>query len=264
MEVSQRIAVTGMLASQRQLEVVSNNLANVNSTGFKRAVAHTTDIGYQAGITAPVGADGAPVRVVGIGEGTQLADVHHDFLPGAVQATGNPLDIALQGDGFFSVRMPDGNPGYSRDGSFRLDSTGRLVTSGGLAVQSDAGSDLTVPTNSVDVRFDDAAQLVATAADGTSQIVGRLGLSQFPNNRGLLAAGQNTWTATAASGAAVNIPQGAANAPMVVAGALEGSNVEVGDEFTRLIQAQRGYQLNSKVVQAWDDVERMANELRSA
>src|SRR5213082_1265579 len=125
MEVSQRIAVTGMLASQRQLEVVSNNLANANSTGFKRAVAHTTDVGYQAGLNAPVGPDGTPVRLVGIGEGTQLADVHHDFLPGAVQATGNALDLALQGDGFFSVRMPDGTLGYTRDGSFGLDGSGR-------------------------------------------------------------------------------------------------------------------------------------------
>src|SRR5438876_2865475 len=144
MEVSQRISVTGMLANQRQLEVVSNNLANINSTGFKRAVAHTTDVGYQAGLTAPVGPGGASVRITGIGQGTQLADINHDFVPGALQATGNPLDVALQGDGFFSVTMPDGQLGYSRDGSFNIDSTGRLVTSGGQPVQSDTGTDLTV------------------------------------------------------------------------------------------------------------------------
>ena len=263
-DVSQRIAVTGMLANQRQLDVVANNLANVNTTGFKKAVAHTTDIGYQAGLTAPVGPGGTPVRLQGIGEGTQLADINHDFLPGAVQATGNPLDIALQGDGFFSVTMPDGTQGYSRDGSFNVDGSGRLVNAGGLPVQSDTGTDLIVPPDSVDVRFDDAGQLSATAADGTSQIIGKLALSTFPNNRGLQAAGQNIYTATAASGAAVAVPQGAANAPLVVAGALEGGNVDMADEFTRLIQAQRGYQLSSKVVQAWDDVERMANELRSA
>src|SRR5205823_14219736 len=105
MEVSQRIAVTGMLASQRQLDVVSNNLANANSTGFKRAVAHTTDTGYQAGLTAPVGPGGMDVRLVGIGEGTQLSDINHEFTPGAVQATGNPLDISIQGDGFFNVTL---------------------------------------------------------------------------------------------------------------------------------------------------------------
>src|SRR5215216_1986304 len=139
MEVSQRIAVTGMLANQRQLEVVSNNMANLNSTGFKRAVAHTTDVGYQAGITAPV------------------------------------------------------------------DGEGRLVNASGMPVQSDTGADLTVPLDSIDVRFDDAGQLTATAADGTAQIVGRLGLSMFPNNRGLLSVGQNTWSETPASGAAVAV-----------------------------------------------------------
>src|SRR5919205_1037942 len=136
MDVSQRIAVSGMLASQRQLDVVGNNLANANSTGFKRAMAHTTDVGYQAGLTAPVGPGGANVRMVGIGEGTQLADINPDFLPGALQATGQPLDIALQGDGFFSVTQPDGTTGYTRDGSFTLDASGTLVTQGGLAVQS--------------------------------------------------------------------------------------------------------------------------------
>jgi len=264
MEVSQRIAVSGMLASQRQLDVVSNNLANVNSTGFKRAIAHTTDVGYQAGLTAPVGVGGANVRIVGVGEGTQMGDINHEFMPGAVQATGNPLDVALQGDGFFAVRTPDGQTGYTREGSFTLDGTGRLVTSGGLAVLSDTGADLTVPAEAIDVRFDDSGQLNATLADGTTLTVGQVGLTLFPNNGGLQAMGQNVWTATPASGAAVQLAPGAANAPVMVAGALEGSNVDVGDEFTRLIQAQRGYQLNAKVVQAWDDVSRMANSLRSA
>jgi flagellar basal-body rod protein FlgG len=264
MEVSQRISVTGMLASQRQLEVVSNNLANVNSTGFKRAVAHTTDTGYQAGLTAPVGPGGLDIRLVGIGEGAQLADITHEFMPGGVQGTGNPLDVALQGDGFFQVSMPDGSTGYTRDGSFGLNASGTLVTSGGLPVQSDTGTLLSVPATSLDIRFDDVGQLLATDATGAEQVIGRLGLSGFPNNTGLQAAGQNVWTATANSGAPISIGQAAANAPLVVAGALEGSNVNMADEFTRLIQAQRSYQMNSKVVQAWDDIERMANELRSA
>jgi flagellar basal-body rod protein FlgG len=262
MEVSQRISVTGMLASQRQLEVISNNLANVNSTGFKRAVAHTTDTGYQAGLTAPVGPGGLDVHLVGVGEGTQLADIGHEFMPGSLQGTGNPLDVALQGDGFFQVTMPDGSTGFTRDGSFGLDAGGALVTSGGLAVQSDTGAPLRVPANSLAVAFDDAGQLLATDATGTQQIVGRVGLSQFPSNGGLQANGQSLWTATAASGAPVPVAQGSPNTPLVVAGALEGSNVEMADEFTRLIMAQRSYQMNSKIVQAWDDISRMANELR--
>jgi flagellar basal-body rod protein FlgG len=264
MEVSQRIAVTGMLASQRQLDVVSNNLANVNSTGFKRAVARTTDIGYQAGLTAPVGPGGLDVRLVGIGEGTQVADIAHEFMPGVLQASGNPLDLALQGDGFFSVALPDGSTGYTRDGSFGLDATGQLVTSGGVPVLSDSGSKLLVPANSMDVHFDDSGQLMATDASGTEQAVGRLGVAQFANSAGLQANGGSVWSATAASGAATPVVQGAANSPVIVAGALEGSNVDTADEFTRLIQAQRSYQMNAKVVQSWDEIERMANELRSA
>src|SRR5438128_6932501 len=114
MEVSQRIAVTGMLASQRQLDVVSNNLANANSTGFKRAVAHSTDVGYQAALTAPVGPGGLDVRLLGVGEGTQLADINHEFVPGPLEATGNSLDVALQGDGLFQDNIPDGRTGYKR------------------------------------------------------------------------------------------------------------------------------------------------------
>src|SRR6266567_8412937 len=178
MEVSQRIAVTGMLASQRQLDIVSNNLANANSTGFKRAVAHTTDSGYQAGLTAPVGPEGLDVRLIGIGEGTQLQDVANEFMPGALQGTGNPLDAALQGDGFFQVNMPDGSTGYTRDGSFGLDASGQLVTSGGLSVQSDTGSSLVIPPDSIDAHFDNAGQLIATDPTGTDQIIGRLGLAQ--------------------------------------------------------------------------------------
>ncbi len=252
-----------MLASQRQLEVVSNNLANVNSTGFKRAIAHTTDSGYKAGLTAPVGPGGLDVHLVGIGEGTQLADITHEFMPGALQPTGNNLDVALQGDGFFQVSMPDGSTAYTRDGSFNVDTDGRLVTSGGLPVQDDTGADLVLPAGATSARLDDTGQLIATDPTGAEQVVGALGLSQFANNSGLEATGQSLWMATAASGAANLVATGAPTAPLVVAGAVEGSNVDTADEFTRLIQAQRGYQLNAKVVQSWDEIQQMANNLRS-
>jgi flagellar basal-body rod protein FlgG len=263
MEVSQRIAVTGMLASQRLLEVVSNNLANMNSTGFKSAMAHTSDVGYQAGLSAPVGPGGLDVHLVGIGEGTQISDITPQFNPGALQATGKALDAALQGDGFFQVTLPDGSTAYTRDGSFQLDQNGQLVTNGGLPVQSDSGANLVVPTGTASVQLDDQGNLVATDANGNDQVVGALGISQFANNAGLQANGQNLWTATVASGAATPVAQGTPNAPLVVAGALEASNVDVADEFTRLVQAQRGYELNAKVVQSWDEIQQMANNLRS-
>ncbi len=263
MEVSQRIAVSGMLANQRALEVVANNLANANSTGFKRSVAHTTDVGYQAGLSAPVGPGGLDVNLVGIGEGTQLADINNEFVPGALQATGNPFDLALQGDGFFQITQPDGSTAYTRDGSFNVDASGRLVTAGGFAVQSDTGSDLVVPQGSTSARIEDNGQFIATDATGADNAVGNLGISQFANNAGLQANGQNLWTATVASGAPAPIAPGTPGAPMVVAGALESSNVDMADEFTRLIQAQRGYQLNAKVVTSWDEIQEMANNLHA-
>jgi flagellar basal body rod protein FlgG len=262
-EVSQRIAVSGMLANQRALDVVSNNLANANTTGFKRAVAHTTDVGYQAGVTAPV-PGGLDVHLLGIGEGTQLADINHEFMPGTLQATGNPFDVALQGDGFFQVTQPDGSTAYTRDGSFNVDQDGRLVTAGGLPVQSDQGTDLVLPQDALSARLDDTGQLIATDASATEQVVGSLGIAQFTNDAGLQANGQNLWTATVASGPANPVTPGATTAPTVVAGALESSNVDMADEFTRLIQAQRGYQMNAKVVQSWDEIQQMANNLRGA
>ncbi len=264
MEVSQRISLSGMLASQRALDVVSNNMANASTTGFKRSVAHTTDVGYQAGLTAPVGPEGLDVHLVGIGEGTQLGDINHEFVPGAIQATGNPFDLALQGDGFFEVSQPDGSTAYTRDGSFNVDASGTLVTNGGLPVQSDQGAPLTIPQGSTSARINDQGQLLATDATGAEQVIGAIGIAQFANNAGLQANGQNLWTATAASGAPTTVQQGAANAPVMVAGALEGSNVDMADEFTRLIQAQRGYQMNAKVVQSWDEIQQMANNLRSS
>src|SRR5690349_15408189 len=184
MEVAQRIPVSGMLANQRALDVVSNNLANANTTGFKRAVAHTTDVGYQAGVTAPV-PGGLDVHLLGIGEGTQLADISHEFMPGTLQATGNPFDVALQGNGFFQVTQPDGSTAYTRDGSFNIDQDGRLVTAGSLPVQSDQGTDLVLPQDALSARLDDTGQLIATDASATEQVVGSLGIAQFTNDAGL-------------------------------------------------------------------------------
>lgn len=260
-EVSQRIAVSGMLALQRQLDVIGNNIANLQTTGFKRARANLADIGYQAGLTAPVGPNGADVRLTGVGEGVQLADVRRDFLPGIAQPTGNPLDVALEGEGFMVVELPNGQPGYTRDGAFRLDAQGRLATTNGYPLRSADGGDLVEPADAEAARLDPQGQLIATV-NGVEQVVGRIGLARFRNADGLLAEGQNVWLATDASGPPTPLEAGVAGAPSLVVGALEASNVDVGDEFTRLIQAQRGYQLNLKVAQAWDDVARMATELR--
>ena len=121
-----------------------------------------------------------------------------------------------------------------------------------------------VPQGSTNARLDDNGQLLATDATGNEQVIGSLGISQFANNTGLQANGQNLFTATAASGSATQVPQGAVNAPAIVSGALESSNVDMASEFTRMILAQRGYQMNSKVVQSWDEIQQMANNIKSA
>ncbi len=261
MEVSQRISVSGLRAFQRQLDVVSNNIANQSTTGFKRSHANLSDIGYQAGITAPVGPGGANVRIDGIGEGVQVADVSHEFLPGAIQPTDSPLDVALSGDGFMTLTLPDGQLGYTRDGSLHLDAAGRLVNSDGLPLRSADGGDLVIPQDASAARVDGQGQLVVQVGDA-QQVVGRLAFARFRNNEGLVAAGRNVFAASDASGPAADVVPGDATGLSVVSGALEGSNVDLGDEFTRLIQAQRGYQLNLKVVQAWDEVTQMANQIR--
>ena len=171
----------------------------------------------------------------------------------------------MQGDGFFQVAMPDGSTSYTRDGSFGLDASGQLSTSGGLPVQSDTGAQHGRPG-----QLDQRA--ISTTPDSLwppMQPAPNRWSADWPSRSSpttadLQANGQNLWSATAASGGAIGVAQGAPNAPVVVAGALEGSNVDMADEFTRLIQAQRGYQMNAKVVQAWDDVQRMANELDRA
>jgi flagellar basal-body rod protein FlgG len=262
MDVSRSIAVSGLLAHQRQLEVISNNIANAGTTAFKRSRANPTDAGYQAGLTAPVGPRGEDVRINGVGEGVKLADVQHDFLPGVIQVTGNPLDVALDGDGFFELALPDGQVGYTRDGTFQLDGQGFLVTGSGHPVLADDAGQLRVPEDTIALRFEPAGDVVATLSDGNEQVLGRLGIAQFRNPEGLLANGQNVWVASDASGQPVPVGTDAPNAPSVVGGAVETSNVDVADEFTRMIQAQRGYQLNLRVVQAWDEIERMSNELR--
>lgn len=264
MEVSGRIAISGMVSYQRQLEVVSNNIANASTVGFKRSHASTTDTGYQAGLTAPVGPGGADVRIEGVGEGSQIADIRPDFLPGAAQPTGNALDLMLDGDGFFQVTLPNGQVGYTRDGAFQLDGAGRVVTAGGLPVRTAAGGDLVVPADAARIRVGEDGQLFAiqeTGAGATEQAVGDFAVARFRNPEGLLANGQNLWTATGASGAAIATQPGAAGGPNVLGGMLEASNVEMADELTRLIQAQRGYQLNMSMVKTWDDIARMNNAL---
>ena len=257
-------AATGMLAQQRNVEVVSNNLANMNTTGFMRRRTEFQDLLYQnlrrvgstssdAGDVVPTGAWGRALSVAeaGIGLGVKLAGVYRIHVQGNLAATDNPFDLAIQGKGFFQIQMPDGELAYTRDGTFQLNDQGQIVTHDGYLVQPT----IAIPEDAVDVTINQSGEvLVKQQGQVDLQNVGQLELAIFPNEAGLEAVGGNLFRETAGSGAALTgVPQ-APGFGSVLQGFLETSNVNAVEEITNLISAQRAYEMNSKVIQAADEM----------
>jgi flagellar basal-body rod protein FlgG len=255
------IAATGMLAQQRNVEVVSNNLANMNTTGFLRRRTEFQDLLYQnlrrAGSTSENG-EVVPTGVQ-IGLGVKLAGVYRIHAQGNLTATDNPFDLAIQGKGFFQVEMPDGTLGYSRDGSFQLNAEGQIVTHDGWVVQPA----IAVPVDAVDVTINQSGEVLAKI-DGQVELqnVGQLQLAVFPNEAGLEATGGNLLRETAGSGAPVVGQPQALGFGGMLQGFLETSNVNAVEEITNLISAQRAYEMNSKVIQAADEMLATAGRVR--
>lgn len=252
-----RTASSGLAAQQLALDVVGNNIANQNTAGFKRSRADTQDVLYTPWDytgSEPYPAEAQPYGAAGNGT---VSTVTRIMVPGPALQTGRSLDVAIQGDGFFEITFPDGNRAYTRDGTFTLDAGGRLVTVTGLPA-----GDIVVPPDATGVRI---------AADGTVRgrrgndvaetVFGQLPVVAFPNPRGLLAIGENLFVPSENSGAAQPLDV-AVTGERLLSGSLEGSNVELSEEFTRMIQAQRAYQANLKVVQTWDEMMSTANALR--
>jgi flagellar basal-body rod protein FlgG len=252
-----RTASSGLTAQQFALDVIGNNIANQNTPGFKRNRADTQDVlyapwGYEG--TQPYPAEAQPYGTAGNGTTATLTRI---MLPGPALQTGRSLDVAIQGAGFFEVTLPDGSRAYTRDGTFTLDADGRLVTATGLTV-----GDIVVPPDATGVRI---------AADGTVRgrrsnevaetVFGQLPLVAFVNPRGLLAIGENLFIPSENSGIAQPLDLAVAGGQLLP-GSVEGSNVELSEEFTRMIQAQRAYQANLKVVQTWDEMMSTASALR--
>lgn len=248
------IAATGMLAQQRNVEVVSNNLANMNTTGFLRRRTEFQDLLYQnmrrVGSTSSENGEVVPTGVQ-IGLGVKLAGVYRVHAQGNLTATDNPFDLAIQGKGFFQVEMPDGSTAYSRDGTFQLNAEGQLVTHDGWVVQPA----LAVPVDAVDVTINQSGEVLAKI-DGQVELqnVGQLQLAVFPNEAGLEAVGSNLFRETAGSGAPVVGQPQALGFGSMLQGFLETSNVNAVEEITNLISAQRAYEMNSKVIQAADEM----------
>ncbi|MCD2179017.1 flagellar basal-body rod protein FlgG [Rhizobium sp. C1] len=248
------IAATGMNAQQTNLEVISNNIANINTTGFKRARAEFTDLLYQTERQAGIAnnANGSIVpEGVNIGLGVKTAAVRNLHEQGQLQSTSNPFDVAIVGKGWFQVQAADGSTVYTRDGAFNVNETGQLVTlSGALVIPN-----ITVPIDAKNITINNSGQVFATLGNANQATqLGQLTVATFINDAGLDAMGDNLFRQTAASGdPTVGVP----NDPgfgKLQQNYLEGSNVDPVKEITDLISAQRAYEMNSKVIQAADDM----------
>lgn len=248
------IAATGMNAQQTNVEVIANNIANINTTAFRRARAEFTDLLYQAeravGVPNRGGQDPVPEGAQ-IGLGVRPNAVRNLHIQGALTQTGNKLDLALNGRGWFQVTGPNGETFYTRAGSFNKNATGQIVTGDGYLVQPA----MTIPTTATEVTVNEAGQVfIRNGTDTTLTQIGQLSLANFANDAGLEALGGNLYRETLASGTPVTGMPGDPGFGRVHQGYLENSNVDPVKEITELIQAQRSYEMNSKVIQASDEM----------
>ena len=248
------IAATGMLAQQTNVEVIANNLANMNTTGYKAQRAAFQDLLYQniqqAGAQS---SDTGTVLPSGIqlGAGVRTAAVYRITKAGDMKNTANPYDVAINGAGYFRIKLPDGTDGYSRDGNFSLSPEGQLVTQQGYTVQPG----IAIPSTATAVTINTQGQVMATIPGQTAtQLVGQLELTRFPNDAGLSAKGDNLYTETAASGAPQAGVPGSTGYGTIQQYFLETSNVDPVTEISSLIAAQRAYEMNSKVITSADQM----------
>ncbi len=242
-------AATGMVAMQTHIDTLSNNLANVNTTGFKKSRAEFEDLMYQTLQIAGTENQGGTRTPVGmqVGMGVRPVTVHKFFSQGDFKNTGNPLDLAVEGEGFFRVQM-NGEDVYTRAGAFKLDNEGRVVTAGGHPLQPE----FTVPPETVSVVVTETGHMAALDKDGAALAESDIDLYRFQNPAGLTAIGRNFYRESEASGAPVAGTPGDENYGTVAQGFLEGSNVEMVDEMVGLIVGQRAYEINSKAITTSD------------
>ena len=252
-------SATGMKAHQFLLDVISNNLANVNTTGYKRVQANFQDLLYDK--IVPAGTESAQgiVNPTGlqVGSGVRVVSTNKVYSQGVPENTGRTFDLAIQGNGFFQVTHPDGTVVYTRDGTFRLNSNGELVTSEGLSLQPA----ITVSSGVTGVSVGSDGTVSAQSADGSAQSLGQITLATFPNPAGLESMGKNLNRETSASGAPVTGTAGQNGIGEIMQGFRENSNVEVVTELVNLIVAQRAYETSSRAIKASDDMLQTTNRI---
>lgn len=254
-------AASGMQAQQFNIDTISNNLSNVNTTGFKKSRVDFQDLLYQtvrfAGSPITQGAQ-IPTGIE-IGHGVRPVATQKMFTTGTFKQTDNPFDLAIEGEGFFQVLMPDGTISYTRDGAFKQDGEGRLVTSDGLPLEPE----IIVPEDTVELTIGtDGTVAVMLTGDSEPQSIGMIELARFVNPAGLSSFGRNLFHATTASGAPMVGTPGLDGFGVIAQNFLEMSNVQVVEEMVNLIISQRAYESNSKAIQASDDMLQTANNLR--
>lgn len=250
------VSATGMAAQQLNMDTISNNLANVNTTGFKSAHAQFADL-YAQAVLGGTGAEGEPAA--GEGLGTRTLGITREYSQGEIQTTGNPLDVAISGDGFLPLLKPDGTLTYTRDGSLQISSDGYLCNALGYRVSPE----IQIPENASEIAVAaDGTVTARTPTDAAPRALGQLELARFVNPAGLRAEGENLLTATTASGEAQVGTPGADGLGTILGGSLERSNVNLMTEMVNLILTQRAYEVNTKAIQSVDEMMRMANNLR--
>ncbi|HPY76890.1 MAG TPA: flagellar basal-body rod protein FlgG [Anaerohalosphaeraceae bacterium] len=251
-------AATGMDAQQTMVDVIAHNLANVSTNGFKRSQVNFQDLLYlkmrqadrevSSGITAPSGVE--------VGSGVKIASTARVFSPGSMESSGNDLDIAIQGEGFFQVTLPSGELRYTRDGAFQKDSNGYVVTANGYHLSPG----ITIPQDAMSVDVGADGTVTVQTPSGV-QVVGMIELYRFANPAGLSAEGENLFKETEASGAAIAGQAGLEGYGTLLSRYLEKSNVQMVQELVNLITAQRGYEINSRCIRTGDNMLQQLNQL---
>lgn len=252
-------AATGMTAQQMMVDVIANNLANINTTGFKRSQIVFQDLLYiklkefgtevASGINSPGGLE--------IGSGVRAASTIKVFTVGELQNTNRPLDIAITGEGFLQVTLPNGDIRYTRDGSLQRNADGELVTTTGYILEPS----ITIPTTAVSISIEKDGGVNVMDESGTQSVVGTIDLVRFPNQSGLSSEGDNLFAETLASGTPTTGRAGENGYGTIQSGFLEKSNVQMVTELVNLITAQRAYEINARAIKAGDDMLRTANSI---
>jgi flagellar basal-body rod protein FlgG len=260
MNPSLRTSASGMIAQQRMIDVIANNLANVNTTGFKRSRVSFEDVLYETvqGGRVVNYQGNSSIGPVQIGKGVRVAAILRLHSQGAPEETGRPLDLGIEGDGFFQVQRPDGSTAYTRDGSFSLSENGNLVSNGGYLMMPG----ITVPPEATGLAIS-ASGIVSVTMSGSSQPteVGQIELARFLNPNGLEAIGENQYVETAASGQAMLGNPQEEGFGRVLQGTLESSNVEIVQEMTDMIAAQRAYEINAKAIKTGEEMMQAADAI---